>query len=95
MIADETLRIGVYVCHCGSNIAGVVDVQKLGPLNWSDNWQENGERERALEEIVAALFDIVFWPVAVDAKVRDVENMPDAGIDVCLFNGGIVDVDGS
>lgn len=38
---------------------------------------------------VAALFDIVFWPVAVDAKVRDVENMPDGSIDVCLFNGSI------
>ena len=38
---------------------------------------------------VAALFDIVFWPVAVDAKVRDVEKMPDKSIDVCLFNGGI------
>ena len=22
-------RIGVYVCHCGSNIAGVVDVQQV------------------------------------------------------------------
>ncbi len=29
MIADESLRIGVYVCHCGSNIAGVVDVEEL------------------------------------------------------------------
>jgi heterodisulfide reductase subunit A2 len=29
MIADETLRIGVYVCHCGTNIAGVVDVEEL------------------------------------------------------------------
>ncbi len=38
---------------------------------------------------VAAAFDIVFWPVAVDAKVRDVEKMPDGSIDVCLFNGGI------
>ena len=38
---------------------------------------------------LAALFDIVFWPVAVDAKVRDVEKMPDGSIDVCLFNGGI------
>ena len=38
---------------------------------------------------VAALFDIVFWPVAVDAKVHDVEKMPDKSIDVCLFNGGI------
>ena len=38
---------------------------------------------------VAAAFDIVLWPVAVDAKVRDVERMPDGSIDVCLFNGGI------
>jgi len=38
---------------------------------------------------VAALFDIVFWPVAVDAKVHDVEKMADGEIDVCLFNGGI------
>jgi len=22
-------RIGVYVCHCGSNIAGIVDVQQV------------------------------------------------------------------
>src|SRR5574340_1662634 len=30
MIArDETLRIGVYVCHCGSNIASVIDVEAL------------------------------------------------------------------
>ncbi len=29
MIADESLRIGVYVCHCGSNIAGTVDVEAL------------------------------------------------------------------
>jgi F420-non-reducing hydrogenase small subunit len=38
---------------------------------------------------VAALFDIVFWPVAVDAKVHDVEKMADQSIDVCLFNGSI------
>jgi len=38
---------------------------------------------------VAAAFDVVLWPVAVDAKVRDVERMPDGSIDVCLFNGGI------
>ncbi len=31
----------------------VADVGKLGPLNWSANWQENGERAKALEEIVA------------------------------------------
>ncbi|OGO15511.1 MAG: oxidoreductase [Chloroflexi bacterium RBG_16_48_7] len=33
--------------------------------------------------------DIVFWPVAIDVKYKDVEAMPDKSIDVCLFNGGI------
>lgn len=26
---EEDLRIGVFVCHCGSNIAGVIDPKKL------------------------------------------------------------------
>ncbi len=43
--------------------------------------------ERVLD--VAAAFDIVLWPVAVDAKVRDIERMADGEIDVCLFNGSI------
>jgi F420-non-reducing hydrogenase small subunit len=38
---------------------------------------------------VANAFDIVMWPCAADGKVRDVENLPDGAIDVCLFNGGI------
>jgi F420-non-reducing hydrogenase small subunit len=38
---------------------------------------------------VAALADIVFWPVAIDTKYKDVEAMPDKSIDVCLFNGSI------
>lgn len=38
---------------------------------------------------VANLFDIVLWPVAIDAKVRDIERLADGSIDVCLFNGGI------
>ncbi|MCW3985429.1 MAG: oxidoreductase [Candidatus Bathyarchaeota archaeon] len=38
---------------------------------------------------VVAKADIVFWPVAIDIKYRDVENMPDKSIDVCFFNGAI------
>jgi len=38
---------------------------------------------------VAEAFDIVFWPCAVDGKVRSIEKMPDKGIDLCLFNGAI------
>ena len=30
----------------------VNDVKRLGPLHWPTNWQENGERLHALEEIV-------------------------------------------
>jgi len=38
---------------------------------------------------VLQIADIVFWPVAIDIKYKDVENMPDKYIDVCFFNGGI------
>jgi F420-non-reducing hydrogenase small subunit len=38
---------------------------------------------------VAAAFDIVFWPVALDFKYADVEAMEDKSIDLCLCNGAI------
>jgi F420-non-reducing hydrogenase small subunit len=38
---------------------------------------------------VDANFDVVFWPVAMDAKYKDVEAMPDGSITLCLFNGAI------
>jgi F420-non-reducing hydrogenase small subunit len=44
-----------------------------------------GEKILKLAEVA----DIVFWPVAIDAKYKDVEAMPDKSIDVCLFNGAI------
>jgi F420-non-reducing hydrogenase small subunit len=34
-------------------------------------------------------FEVVFWPVAMDAKVKDVEAMADGEILLTLFNGGI------
>ncbi len=33
--------------------------------------------------------DIVFWPIALDFKYKDVEAMPDGYIDVTLFNGAV------
>src|SRR5512142_2278168 len=38
---------------------------------------------------VDANFDVVFWPVAMDAKYRDVEAMEDGSLTLCLFNGAI------
>jgi len=38
---------------------------------------------------VVNMADIVFWPVAIDVKYKDVEAMPDKYIDVCFFNGSI------
>jgi F420-non-reducing hydrogenase small subunit len=43
--------------------------------------------EKILDVIEIA--DIVFWPVAMDIKYKDVEAMPDKYIDVCFFNGAI------
>jgi F420-non-reducing hydrogenase small subunit len=44
-------------------------------------------REKLLDLEAAA--DILFWPCAMDFKYKDVEAMPDAHLDVCLFNGAI------
>lgn len=46
-----------------------------------------GINEKILD--VAEAFDIVLWPVAVDAKIRSIEKMEDKSIDLCLFNGAI------
>ncbi|HUH98446.1 MAG TPA: F420-nonreducing hydrogenase [Anaerolineales bacterium] len=43
--------------------------------------------EKILE--VDANFDVVFWPVAMDAKYKDLEAMQDGSILLTLFNGGI------
>jgi F420-non-reducing hydrogenase small subunit len=43
--------------------------------------------EKILDIVAAA--DIVFWPVAMDIKYKDVEAMPDKNIDACFFNGAI------
>ncbi len=38
---------------------------------------------------VAEIADIVFWPIAVDTKIKDVEAMPDESITATLYNGAI------
>jgi F420-non-reducing hydrogenase small subunit len=43
--------------------------------------------ERVLD--LVGLVDIVFWPVALDFKLSDLEAMEDKSIDVALINGGI------
>jgi len=43
--------------------------------------------EKLLDIVAAA--DLVFWPIALDIKYRDVEAMPDKSIDVTLFNGAV------
>jgi F420-non-reducing hydrogenase small subunit len=38
---------------------------------------------------VVKIADIVFWPVAIDIKYKDVEALPDNHIDITFFNGSI------
>ena len=38
---------------------------------------------------VVAAADLVFWPIALDIKYKDVEAMPDGAIDITLFNGAV------
>jgi hypothetical protein len=32
---DDEIRIGVYICHCGLNIAGSVDCEEVAKYAWS------------------------------------------------------------
>jgi F420-non-reducing hydrogenase small subunit len=43
--------------------------------------------EKLLDIVAAA--DLVFWPIAMDIKYRDVEAMADQSIDLTLFNGAV------
>jgi F420-non-reducing hydrogenase small subunit len=43
--------------------------------------------EKLFDVIAAA--DLIFWPIALDTKYEDVENMPDKHIDLTLFNGAV------
>ena len=43
--------------------------------------------EKLFDVIAAA--DLVFWPIALDIKYQDVEEMSDNHIDVTLFNGAV------
>jgi F420-non-reducing hydrogenase small subunit len=38
---------------------------------------------------IVAHADLVFWPIALDFKYQDVEEMPDGNIDITLFNGAV------
>ncbi|MCK9423054.1 MAG: F420-nonreducing hydrogenase [Bacteroidales bacterium] len=38
---------------------------------------------------IVANADLVFWPIAMDIKYKDVEAMPDQSIDLTLFNGAV------
>jgi F420-non-reducing hydrogenase small subunit len=38
---------------------------------------------------VVAAADLVFWPIALDIKYKDVEAMEDGSIDITLFNGAV------
>lgn len=39
--------------------------------------------------VVTAHADLVFWPIALDTKYKDIEAMPNNFIDITLFNGAI------
>src|SRR5512137_2003358 len=43
--------------------------------------------EKILDVVKVA--NIVFWPIALDEKYKDVDAMPDKSIDITFFNGSI------
>ena len=72
------------------------EVEKQRKLKFAFYWAAScGGCEVAILDInekildVVANAEIVFWPVAMDVKYKDVDAMPDGSIDVCFFNGSI------
>jgi len=68
----------------------------MGKLNFAFYWAAScGGCDIAVLDInekildVVSKADIVFWPVAMDIKYKNVEAMPNKHIDVCFFNGAI------
>ncbi len=65
-------------------------------LNFAFYWAAScGGCEIAVLDIDEKILDVVgeanilFWPVAIDTKYKDVEEMEDKYIDVCFFNGAV------
>ena len=56
-VEDQRLQLVWASAAEGQYLAEAIDklvagVKEVGPLGWSDNWAENGERIKALEDIV-------------------------------------------
>ena len=60
-------RIGVYVCHCGTNIAGVVDVAEV--TRWA------GERLRERGVVVARDYDFMCSSLGQDMVEKDIKEL--------------------
>ena len=73
-----------------------IETEKKKKLQFAFYWAAScGGCEIAVLDIdekildVVEVADILFWPVALDTKYKDVEAMKDGSIDVCFFNGSI------
>ena len=67
-VEDDRIRLVWASAAEGVQLAEAVnqfveDVRKLGPLRWSDNWAEDGDRLEALESIVKEHQDVLPVPV--------------------------------
>ena len=68
----------------------------MGKLKFGFYWAAScGGCEIAVLDVDEAILEVldvaevVFWPVAMDVKYKDVEAMPDGHMDVCFFNGAV------
>ena len=95
-IPNEIKQIRLYVMRALNEFLANGDPMEKEKLKFAFYWAAScGGCEIAVLDInekildVVAKADIVFWPVAIDIKYKDVEAMPDKYIDVCFFNGAI------
>jgi len=67
-VEDERVQLVWASAAEGQRLAAAIDrlvagIKKLGPLGWSNNWDENGGRLQALEDIVHEHAEAVEVPV--------------------------------
>ena len=64
---DGEMRIGVYVCHCGSNIAGTVDVENV------TKWAEKNLKERGV--VVARDYKFMCSSLGQELVEKDIHDL--------------------
>jgi heterodisulfide reductase subunit A-like polyferredoxin len=66
----EQQRVGVYVCHCGTNIAGTIDVEQVA------QWASAHLKDRGV--VIARDYKFMCSSLGQELIEKDIKGWPDA-----------------